>query len=446
MKSLTWSRVQLYFSLSVGTAVILLALALCIYPAGVIVQVLLDSELKTTGHSRLLPSWFEAASARHSDWAADYLSSDMAETVEHTEFSATEWPMFGSVFFLVAAQELQEQGKIDATTGVIREAVERSAEIVASPKTATWVRTKWGEDYLEKENLFYRMLLIMGLSSYERLTQDGQYHELLSDQRETLAAEIAAAPLHLVDDYPNECFPNDILWAVAAIYRAGELEGVDHSALASSLMTTFNGPDVAIRGMPAYQMNSKHGFKLEEPRGCGNSGILMFAAELDPEIAGEWYRHHAADFWKDNGWLVGFTELPREAKGTLMDVDSGPVVFGFGSVASAFGIGAANSVGRLDHSVPLTLEAVACAWPTPFGFLVPKLMGLVAVDGPSLGEVALLFSMSRPCLVDTVVPFEGKIPGVVWLMLFGYLGVGMMFISLEVRGIRRSLRKYRRAL
>ena len=88
--------------------------------------------------------------------------------------------MFGAVFFLVTAEDLQAQGKIDATQGTIREAVEKAAEIVASPVTATWVKTKWGDGYLEKENVFYRMLLILGLSSYERITGDTQYHAMMS--------------------------------------------------------------------------------------------------------------------------------------------------------------------------------------------------------------------------------------------------------------------------
>lgn len=367
----------------------------------------------------------------------------MAETVHHTEVAATEWPMFGSVFFLVAAQQLHDDGLVDGKEGVIREAVEKSAAIVASPKTATWVRKKWGDDYLERENLFYRMLLIMGLSSYEHITQNQQYHGLMSEQRETLAAELMAAKLHLLDDYPYECYPNDILWAVAAIQRAAVLDQTNHDDLARSLMAAFDGEDVAVKGLPAYQMNAQQGWVLQDPRGVGNSGILVFAAELDPAIASRWYTAHAKDFWKDNGWLAGFTEMPRGAGEVMMDVDSGPVMFEFGSVASAFGIGAANTLGHLDHSVPLTLEAIACSWPTPFGFLVPQLMGYVAVDSRSLGEVALLFSMSRPSSVSEITPYDGNVPGIVWLMLAAYLGVGSMFVLLEVRGIRRALQKYR---
>ena len=130
-----------------------------------------------------------------------------------------------------------------------------------------------------------------------------------------------------------------------------------------------------------------------------------------------------------------------------MDVDSGPVIWEWGSVASAFGIGAAKSVGRLDHAVPLTLEAVACSWPTPFGLLVPGAMGAAAVDSWSLGEVALLFSMTRPTYVGDVQPFVGPIPYLVWALLAFYGGIGGLWILREgcclwreVRGVDRRKR------
>lgn len=443
MKKFNWRRIK--FRLKVFVALLLISAAgvFCLYPAGVVVRLLCDGRLKRTGVAGALPDWFEATSARHADWAKKSLDSHMAVGVEHTDVAATEWPMFGSVFYLVTAEELQNRGLVDATRGVVRAAVERSVEIVASPETATWVRAKWGDDYLERENLFYRMLLIMGLAAHQSITGDMTYDDLLTKQTHMLEAEIAAAPLHLVDDYPNECYPNDILWAVAAIQRSGNLRGEDSGPFARGFMRTLNGPKVSVDGFPAYQMNARHGYILQEPRGCGNSGIMQFAAELDPTLARAWYAAYERKFWKDNGWLAGFTELPVGANEHLSDVDSGPVVFEFGSVASAFGIGAANSVGRLDHSVPLVYEAVACSWPTPFGFMLPKLMGIMAVDSPSLGEVALLFSMSRPNQVGEAVPYEGGIPGIVWIMLVAYLGVGVMVIGLEARGVRRAWRKYR---
>ena len=141
--------VRLLLGLGVASSLIFLALALCIYPAAVVTGLLLDSTLTSTGHPEQLPDWFEPASTRHADWAEGYLRSGAAAKTNHWEVAATEWPMFGSVIYLVTAQELHGRGEIDARSGVIRQAVERSAEIVASLETATWVRTKWGEDYGE---------------------------------------------------------------------------------------------------------------------------------------------------------------------------------------------------------------------------------------------------------------------------------------------------------
>ena len=161
-------------------------------------------------------------------------------------------------------------------------------------------------------------------------------------------------------------------------------------------MAAFDGPLKAAEGLPAFQAESRSGQILQGARGCGNSGILLFAAELDPVVAAHWYSAYEKNFWKDTGWIAGFTEMPQESREDFMDVDSGPVLFEIGSVASAFGIGAAKTVGRIDHAAPLTMEAVACSWPTPFGLLIPGLMGRLAVKSWSLGEVALLFSMTRP--------------------------------------------------
>jgi len=434
---------KLAFHLTVSGVVIALSLMLFIYPAITICAVVMDCHLKQTGESRLAPMWFKSAAGRYLSWANTYLDTNYAQSIYHNDIPATEWPMFGSVFFLVTAEELQKQDKIDATQGTVGEAVDKAARIVASPVTATWVKTKWGESYLEKENVFYRMLLILGLSSYERISGNAQYHALMSRQRVALAEELGKANLHLRDDYPNECYPADMLWAVAAIQRAARLDGTHHNKLAKSLIAAFDGPLKAPEGLPAFQANARSGQILQRARGCGNSGILLFAAELDPVVAAHWYSAYEKNFWKDTGWIAGFTEMPRGSRGDLMDVDSGPVLFEIGSVASAFGIGAAKSAGRIDHVVPLTMEAVACSWPTPFGPLIPGLMGRLAVKSWSLGEVALLFSMTRPACTAETVPFEGRTPFIVWILLAAYTVVGLFSIWFEIWSCRRLIRGQR---
>lgn len=434
---------KLAFHLTVSAVVIALSVALFIYPAVTICLVVMDSQLKQTGECRLVPAWFESASGRFLAWADTYLATNYAGSIRHDDIPATEWPMFGAVFYLVTAEDLQSQGKIDASEGTIREAVEKAAQIVASPVTATWVKTKWGEGYLDNENVFYRMLLILGLSSYERITGNAQYHAIMSGQSAMLTEELGKAKFHLRDDYPGECYPADMLWAVAAIQRAAKLGGEREDELAGSLMAAFNGPLKAPEGLPAFQAESRSGRIIQGARGCGNSGILLFAAELDPTIAGDWYEAYEKNFWKDIGWAIGFTEMPLDSKDKFMDVDSGPVVCDIGSVSSAFGIGAARTAGRIDHAAPLTAEVVAASWPTPFGFLVPGLMGHLAVKSWSLGEVALLFSMTRPTQAAETVPFEGRMPSIVWICLAVYAGAGVFFIWFEIRSVRRLVRRHR---
>jgi hypothetical protein len=434
---------KLGFHLTVSGVMIVISLILFIYPAIIICAVVLDNQLRLTGESQYVPMWFKSAAGRYLSWANTYLDTNYAQSLYHDDIPATEWPMFGSVFFLVTTEDLQNRGKIDAASGTIREAVEKAAQIVASPVTATWVKTKWGDKYLEKENVFYRMLLMLGLSSYERITGNTQFHEMMSQQRMTLADELGQANFHLRDDYPNECYPADMLWAVAAIKRAARLESASHDELVKDLIASFDGPLKGKVGLPAYQADSRSGGILQDARGCGNSGILLFAAELDPVVATNWYNAYEKHFWKNTGWIAGFSEMPLELHEDLMDVDSGPVLFGYGSVASAFGIGAAKAVGRIDHAAPMTMEAVACGWPTPFGPLIPGLMGRLAVKSWSLGEVALLFSMTRPTYVSEVTPFEGHTPYIVWIFLAGYTSVGLFSIWFEIRSCRCLIRRHK---
>jgi hypothetical protein len=91
------------------------------------------------------------------------------------------------------------------------------------------------------------------------------------------------------------------------------------------------------------------------------------------------------------------------------------------------------------------MEAVACCWPTPFGFLIPGLMGRVAAQSWSLGEVALLFSMTRPTYVAQRVPFQGPTPPIVWLLLAVYTGLGLFSIWFEIRSCRRLIRRHKEA-
>jgi hypothetical protein len=421
-----------------GVTLLCVAWAFFAFPALVTLRAVFSCEIRTSAQSPFLVSDFEAAAARYRAWATRYLESARAASLDSGDVARTEWPMFGSVFLLVTAEEMSSNHALQIG-GATREAIELAARIVVDPTTATWVQRKWGRSYLERENVFYRMLLVLGLASYERLTNDVRHASMLRIQTESLTRELLEAPLHLADDYPGECYPSDVLWAVVALERAAALgygSESDVERLAHDLLDVLNGPALAEQGLPAFRVDASTATPLQPARGSGNSGLLSVAAELDVDLAARWFAHHAEQYWED-GWLRGFREAPR-GMDEIEDVDSGPVLFGIGSVASGFGIGAARSVGRFDYAVPLAMEAVPASWPTPFGPLILGALGWLAADSRCLGELALLFSMTRPNLAGSEVPYAGGVPGSVWVFVAFFVVGALRFTTKSIGALHNG--------
>ncbi len=89
--------------------------------------------------------------------------------------------MFNAVYFLWATEALQNNWEESPNTTSIApkayasDAIEATAKLISDPNNAAWVKAHWENDYLHQENVFYRMLLIAGLTSYQKLTGGEQY-------------------------------------------------------------------------------------------------------------------------------------------------------------------------------------------------------------------------------------------------------------------------------
>jgi hypothetical protein len=429
-------RVKLVLRLIGTVAVILTAFCLGFFPAVTTARVAFSSSMRQHGRIDFLASWFRATQRRHDRWMQDYGKTQRAASIASGDVAATEWPMFGSAFFILSAEGLLESGEI-ALTDDLRKTLRDTALLIANPTTGTWVQRKWGSTYLEKEDVFYRMLLILGLGTYQKVTGDRQFAPTVLDQARGLSRELETAPYHLLDDYPGECYPTDVLWAALAITRVTELPKGEREHLAQSVTTALAERFSDAQGLPAMRVDSRTGQILQAARGCSTSGILCFAYELAPEVASDWFGRYLRYNWLDNGWIAGFREHPIGAKEGFSDVDSGPILFGVGTVASVFGIGAARAAGRFDIAARLTMEAVAAAWPTPFGLLVPGIMGWVAADGWSLGETAFLFALTRPNYRTSEVSLTARPPFVVYAFIAIYSALGIVLVAREWAWWRR---------
>jgi hypothetical protein len=426
--------------------VISLAVYLFVIPAGILVHDLCDPALYTGEIPRFAFRWHRALSEEYEPWALDRVASRKATELSTYNISGTEWPIFSSVFYLWATEALQDAWEKDPTlastmpTEYAQGAIEAAASLVADPNHATWVKDHWGDDYLQRENLFYRMLLISGLTSYQKLLGDDTYQALLSDQVDSLSREIDESPYGLLDDYPGACYPIDVMPAIAAIQRSDEVLGTDHSAFVDRALRAFEADRLDERTqLPAYRASSKTGRGLGPARGVGISFMLIWVPELWPETARQWYTSYEEHFWQSGWMLAGFRELSREVPTArwFADVDAGPVIAGYGTAASAFGIGATRANGRFDQAYPLSAQALVVSWPLPDGtLLLPRMLSNLS-DAPYVGEAALLFTLTRQPLVDVDVTERGRLPFFVYLALAFYVGAAILCIGAPITLLRR---------
>jgi hypothetical protein len=411
-----------------------------IIPFFILVQALLDPNLASGEPPRITFHLHKSLSRCYESWARDRVESGRGAQLNTYDISGTEWPMFSSVFYLWTTESLQDAWEQDnslareAPAQYAHGAIEAAAALVADPNNATWVKQHWGGSYLHHENLFYRMLLISGLTSYQKLSGQQTYESLLRDQVETLSAEIDNSPYGLLDDYPGQCYPIDILPAIAAIQRADVVLGTDHSAFVQRAVRGFEETRLdPATGLSAYIADSRTGQGSGSARGVGISFMLIWAPELWPQTASHWYALYEEQFWKDSGLIVGFREYPKGYPSfSFLDVDAGPVIADYGTAASAFGIGAARANGHFEQAYGLSAEALAISWPMPNGtLLLPRMLSNLS-DAPYVGETALLFSLSRRGIVGNEQTGARHLPVSVYLILFSYLAFAALFTRLIV--------------
>jgi len=426
---------------------IALSVYLFILPAALVVRDLGDPALRGGDIPRCAFRWHRSLSPRYEKWARSRVAAGKASQLGTEDISGTEWPLFGSVFYLWATESLEQAAKENPSlcptppSRYARGAIEAAAALVSDPNHAGWVRRHWGDAYLQKENLFYRMLLIGGLTSYQKLLGDTRYEELLRGQVESLAKELDESPHGLLDDYPGQCYPVDILPAIAAIRRADAVLGTDHSEFAARAIRGFQDERLDRHtGLPAYVVDSKTGRARDSARGVGLSYMLIWAAELWPETAESWYGQYEKQFWQEGTWFAGFREFPHDIDVgwlNMTDVDAGPIIDGYGVGASAFGVGAARVMGRSDQAYKLATETLAVSWPLPGGMLLaPRVLSNVS-DAPYLGEAATLFAFTRRSLVPTQGDSRAKLPAAVYAALGGLLLLGAGEIWMAVRKLRQ---------
>ena len=431
-----------YFNVAV---IVLISLFFFLIPGVLIVHELSDPNIRSAGIPQSAWKLHQILSPQFEQWARERLNSKRATELSTSNISGTEWPLFGAVFYLWSTESLQDAWEKDRSSGMLapnvyaKGAIEAATSLVIDPAQANWVKIHWGTNYLKTENVFYRMLVISAFTSHARLTGDKKYLPLLKDQVDGLSAELDASRHGLLDDYPGECYPGDVLTAIAMIHRADKALGTDHSAFVSRAMRGFQNKALDPRGLVPYFASAALGEPIGPTRGCANSYVSLFSPEIWPEQAQKWYDLYSQYFWQETWTCAGFREFPKDLPDNnwYLDVDSGLVLKGFGCAACAFGVGAARVNGHFEQAYPLTTEMLVTSWPLPNGNLLLPRMLSNAADAPYLGEAAILFNLTRLPAEGVSIKTGSSMPGFVLICLALQFGFGLILVAVAVRSLRQ---------
>lgn len=361
-----------------------------------------------------------ALSSRIPEYVEKRIASGKAETLKLREITATEWPVYGAFFYLLATENLQQQWELNPMLGPQapseeRDAIEASVRIMIDEGHAHWVKEYWGENHLERPDCFYKMLLIGSLTAHHNLTGSDEHLVLLRQVVESLVKDINESRAGLIDDYPSQCFPADVGVAIAMVRHADSALGGDHSAWAERSLHRMLGNSGG--ELPPYTARAQDGMPITQSRGCTNGFFFSFAREVSPGTIDPIYQKYAGRFWQSGFCCAGWREFPNAPKSndaTYFDPDSGPVIAGYGTSATGLGLGAARRHGDSERAGQLGAELITTSLPLPNGRLL--LPSLVAdhEHAPLFPELVLLHQLS---ISDGNPQPKAGIPMIVWPVL-----------------------------
>jgi hypothetical protein len=427
----------------------LLAAAFLVYPSVRACLDIQDAGLKQPAIPKVDWRLRTRLTPRYASWARKRVATGRAQKLSTEDISGTEWPLFGSVFYLWGIENLQAAWEGGDHTAAVepkvfcKEAIMAASDLVADPRQASWVEKHWGPNYLHRQNVFYRMLVIAALTSREKLLRDGAHLDLLRDQVETFSKELNDSESGLLNDYPGECYPGDVMAAIACIHRADAVLGTDHSRFINRSLRAFVGMRSTRLNLPPYLAGAETGAPFSEARGCANSYFCLTSPELWAGPAKSWFQLYEKFYWQQRFGFAGFREFPKDVPNSdwTVDVDAGPVLGGFGVAANAFGVGASRKNGRFDLAYPLSAEMLATVWELPNGTLAaPRLLSNLS-DAPMLGEASILWLLSIEPEKGFPVRTGGTIPAFVYIVLSGTFLFGVWRIAAGILVFRAALRK-----
>lgn len=382
-------------------------------------------------------------SPRFAKWANHRLKNKLALQTNPRDVISNEWPLFSAFWYLQASLQIEREllksksPKEKLPSHYAKHAIESAIGIITDNNHGYFTEMLWGDDYLTKENVFYRTMLIGGIATHHQLTGERTHLEQLRKQSDALLSEIDSSEFGLLHDFPEEIYPGDVLLGLASIKQADDIFEIERDSVFERAKRGFLNRTDSFTDLPPYATSESAmswGLTPSLARGSSTALLLHSAPKLWKEVAKDWISKFENFYFLQNWTAVGFREYPKgtpieKSQQWFWDVDAGPVLAGHGFTASVFGCGASRKNGRLDLAYPIATEMILLSWPLPNGSSLLASSLSDAKHAPLVGEIAILYNLAT--VSDLAIPQQKllKIPVIFWILfaLLNLTGSAMIF-------------------
>jgi len=268
--------------------------------------------------------------------------------------------------------------------------MERCLDAMLAPKVRAFDAEAWNGDAIEtldrdEGHVGFLGYAALPLALHERLRPGTSFSARTDAILGALARRIAASPVGFVETYPGETYPVDNAAALAALALRGE-----DLALRRGLQA-MRARGVDARSGLVIQAVTRDGAPRDAPRASGTALASYFLAFADAPLSRALFAALEAKQFRTVLGFGGMMEVPRGTP-SRADIDSGPVVLGFGVSASGFALGASRVHGDLDTFRALSATAHLFGAPLDEGGVRTYAFG-----GP-IGDAILLAMLTAPRL------------------------------------------------
>jgi hypothetical protein len=307
-----------------------------------------------------------------------------------------EWPFMSFCYFGYACTNLA-RNDLEIREEALEE-VRYVIEALQTPRLAGFITPHFGQPFGKKDftpSVFVHGHFLNVVLRYREVSGDEKYDEIIHRIAGALIKAFSEDQQGILPSYPTMWWLTDNFVAMSALARYADAFSKDISALKDKLVKSVK--DLYLdeqTGLFATYIKPADHEVLQGPRGISVMYGLQFIRDFDEKFAAAQYALAKRYFIRTGLGFGAVREFPEGQEGTG-DVDSGPVLLGFGPSASGFAIAAAARMGD-DEVFESLLRASRWAGMPVFEEdrlryrTMPPVGQAVILFGKTLGDVAPL--------------------------------------------------------